>query len=86
MRRLRRLPSEAVHGIDALTSLLEGPEPKTYDFQSGGVLQMLEGLQDKFVDERSSLEKEEQAERHSYEARSACILLAFASLGMLRSC
>lgn len=30
---------------------------------------MLEGLQDKFVDERVSLEKEEAAKRHSYVPR-----------------
>lgn len=43
-------------------------EPKTYEFQSGGVISMLEGLQDKFVDERITLEKEEQAKKHSYAA------------------
>lgn len=32
------------------------------------VISMLEGLQDKFVDERISLEKEEAAKKHSYEA------------------
>lgn len=32
------------------------------------VISMLEGLQDKFVDERVSLEKEEAKKRHSYEA------------------
>ena len=30
---------------------------------------MLEGLQDKFVDERVSLEKEEATKRHTYAAR-----------------
>ena len=45
----------------------QGPAPKTYEFQSGGVITMLEGLQDKFVDERISLEKEEQKKIHAYK-------------------
>ena len=32
------------------------------------VISMLEGLQDKFVDERVTLEKEEAKKRHSYDA------------------
>lgn len=54
---------------EARQSLLDtqGPAPKTYEFQSGGVISMLEGLQDKFVDERISLEREEQKKRHAYE-------------------
>ncbi|CAE7635361.1 hdhd3 [Symbiodinium sp. CCMP2592] len=54
---------------EARQSLLDiqGPAPKTYEFQSGGVISMLEGLQDKFVDERISLEKEEQKKRHAFE-------------------
>ena len=39
----------------------EKPEPKTYEFQSGAAIQMLETLADKFVDERNKLEQEEQA-------------------------
>ncbi|CAE7748119.1 unnamed protein product, partial [Symbiodinium pilosum] len=45
-------------------------EPKTYEFQSGGVISMLESLEEKFVDERVSLEKEEQAKRHAFEKLS----------------
>ncbi|CAE7400868.1 hypothetical protein AK812_SmicGene6156 [Symbiodinium microadriaticum] len=45
----------------------EKPEPKTYEFQSGAAIQMLETLADKFVDERNKLEQEEQAKRHAYE-------------------
>lgn len=33
------------------------------------VISMLEGLQDKFVDERVTLEKEEAKKRHTYVAR-----------------
>lgn len=80
VRGLKLVPATAASSIDAYLappaaaaaaprggSLLEAPEPKTYEFQSGGVIGMLEGLQDKFVDERISLEKEEAAKKHSYE-------------------
>jgi len=45
-------------------------EPKTYEFQSGGVISMLESLEEKFVDERVSLEKEEASKRHAFEKLS----------------
>ncbi|CAK9019422.1 Uncharacterized protein SCF082_LOCUS14501 [Durusdinium trenchii] len=44
----------------------QAPKPKTYEFQSDGVISMLESLQDKFVDERTALESEEQAKKHAY--------------------
>ncbi|CAE7635379.1 unnamed protein product [Symbiodinium sp. CCMP2592] len=63
-------PSLIMEGSDS-----EKPEPKTYEFQSGAAIQMLETLADKFVDERNKLEQEEQAsraegdtaKRHAYE-------------------
>jgi len=70
VRELKTLPTEAAEHLDSYmgTNLLEAaPEPKTYEFQSGGVISMLEGLQDKFVDERVTLEKEEAKKRHTYE-------------------
>ena len=36
-------------------------EPEMYEFQSGGVVSLLENLDEKFVAERSTLEKEELA-------------------------
>lgn len=78
--RVSRMPTEVADQIDALLAtakeepslLAEGvgsqaPKPKTYEFQSGGVISMLESLQDKFVDERNTLETEEQAKKHAYE-------------------
>lgn len=77
--RVSRMPTEVAEQIDALLAtakeepslLAEGgsqaPKAKTYEFQSGGVISMLESLQDKFVDERNSLESEEQAKKHAYE-------------------
>ncbi|CAE7701314.1 unnamed protein product [Symbiodinium sp. CCMP2456] len=54
--------------VKAGTSAAE--EPKTYEFQSGGVISMLESLEEKFVDERVSLEKEEATKRHAFEKLS----------------
>lgn len=77
--RVSRMPTEVAEQIDALLAtakeepslLAEGgsqaPKAKTYEFQSGGVISMLESLQDKFVDERNTLESEEQAKKHAYE-------------------
>jgi len=70
VRQLKTLPPAAAEHLDGYmgTNLLEAaPKPKTYEFQSGGVIGMLEGLQDKFVDERVTLEKEEATKRHTYE-------------------
>jgi len=58
-------PSLIMEGSESEKS--EKPEPKTYEFQSGAAIQMLETLADKFVDERNKLEQEEQAKRHAYE-------------------
>eukprot|EP00929_Paragymnodinium_shiwhaense_P036457 TRINITY_DN19537_c0_g1_i1.p1 TRINITY_DN19537_c0_g1~~TRINITY_DN19537_c0_g1_i1.p1 ORF type:complete len:689 (+),score=262.59 TRINITY_DN19537_c0_g1_i1:91-2157(+) len=50
------------------TGLQSGPpEVNAYEFQSGGVVEMLEKLRDKFVDERSTLEKEEAAKHHAHD-------------------
>merc|ERR1719194_114871 len=43
------------------------PQANAYEFQSGGVVDMLEKLKDKFEDERTDLEKEESNARHAYE-------------------
>ena len=49
--------------------LLDGsaPQANAYEFQSGGIVDMLEKLKDKFEDERTDLEKEESNARHAYE-------------------
>ena len=36
-------------------------------FQSGGVIEMLEKLKDKFQDEKNDLEKQEMESKHAYE-------------------
>ena len=47
---------------------------------------MLEGLQDKFVDERISLQKEEQAKKHSYAAWAAMLSEEFQNLAVVAFC
>merc|ERR1719460_3518923 len=42
-------------------------QANAYEFQSQGVVDMLEKLHDKFEDERTDLEKEESNARHAYE-------------------
>merc|ERR550514_2357658 len=46
---------------------VSAPQSNAYEFQSGGVVDMLEKLKDKFGDERGALEKEEMSAKHSYE-------------------
>merc|ERR1719420_1531443 len=46
---------------------VSAPEANAYEFQSGGIVEMLEKLQDQFRDERSTLEKEEMEKKHAYE-------------------
>ncbi len=46
---------------------MSAPEANAYEFQSQGIIDMLEKLKDKFQDERDTLGKEETNSRHAYE-------------------
>merc|ERR1719321_2568492 len=46
---------------------VSAPQANAYEFQSSGIIEMLEKLHDKFEDERTDLEKEESNARHAYE-------------------
>merc|ERR1719253_278958 len=46
---------------------VSAPQANAYEFQSGGVVDMLEKLKDKFQDERNQLEKEEMNAKHAFE-------------------
>merc|ERR1711933_233130 len=46
---------------------VSAPEANAYEFQSHGIIEMLEKLLDKFVDERTTLEKEEMNSKHAYD-------------------
>jgi len=46
---------------------ISAPEANAYEFQSGKIISMLEKLEDKFIEERTTLEHEESNARHAYE-------------------
>lgn len=67
---LAKAPEKAQRMLTAFLSRdmeFQTPEAYAYELRSGGVVDMLEQLKDKFIDERSALEKEETNRRHSYE-------------------
>merc|ERR1719272_1060802 len=66
LTQLNLIPAAAKEAIDAFLQqepeeglAVSAPEANAYEFQSSGVIEMLEKLLDKFVDERTALEKEE---------------------------
>jgi len=73
---LSLIPAEAKRAIDAFVQedqedyaglAVSAPEANAYEFQSSGVVEMLTKLLDKFVDERTTLEKEEMNSKHAYD-------------------
>jgi cell division septum initiation protein DivIVA len=46
---------------------VSAPEAEGYEFQSHGIIEMLEKLLDKFIDEKTALEKDEMNTQHAYE-------------------
>jgi chromosome segregation ATPase len=78
LKSLSLIPAEAKRTIDAFLAqdpeeaaseglAVSAPEANAYEFQSHGVIEMLEKLLDKFIDERTTLEKEEMNARHAFE-------------------
>jgi prefoldin subunit 5 len=67
------IPQSAKDTIDAFLQqdpeeslALSAPEANAYENQSGGVIEMLDKLLDKFIEERTQLEKEEMNAKHAY--------------------
>jgi len=74
LRELSLIPPEAKKSIDAFLQAPEdeglgvsAPEAYGYEFQSHGIIEMLEKLLDKFIAERTTLEKEEANSQHAYD-------------------
>merc|ERR1719333_155204 len=75
LRDLNLIPKEAKNTIDLFLAqgaepeglAVSAPEANAYEFQSSGVVEMLEKLNDKFIDERTTLEKEEMNSKHAYD-------------------
>jgi cell division septum initiation protein DivIVA len=73
LTKISLIPEEAKRTIDAFLEqndqegLTSGaPEAYGYEFQSAGVIEMLDKLLDKFVGERTQLEKEEMNNKNAY--------------------
>merc|ERR1719199_344657 len=75
LTNLRLIPDDAKRAIDAFIQqdqedeslAVSAPEANAYEFQSNGVIEMLEKLLDKFIGERTTLEKEEMNSKHAYD-------------------
>merc|ERR1712054_607854 len=73
LKELNLVPAEAKKAIDLFLMqdpeglAVSAPEANAYEFQSSGVIEMLEKLLDKFIDERTTLEKEEMNSKHAYD-------------------
>eukprot|EP00411_Alexandrium_monilatum_P039091 CAMPEP_0175390678 /NCGR_PEP_ID=MMETSP0095-20121207/31528_1 /TAXON_ID=311494 /ORGANISM="Alexandrium monilatum, Strain CCMP3105" /LENGTH=666 /DNA_ID=CAMNT_0016689227 /DNA_START=16 /DNA_END=2016 /DNA_ORIENTATION=+ len=74
LKELSLIPKEAKHAIELFLAqdpqdglAVTAPEAAAYEFQSHGVIEILEKLLDKFVDERTALEKEEMNSKHAFE-------------------
>ena len=74
LTRLSLIPAEAKRAIDAFVQedqedyaglAVSAPEANAYEFQSSGVVEMLSKLLDKFIEERTVLEKEEMNSKHA---------------------
>merc|ERR550537_1953207 len=68
------IPKEAKRAIELFLQqdpseglAVSAPEANAYEFQSSGVVEMLEKLLDKFISERTDLEKEEMNAKHAFE-------------------
>jgi len=72
---LNLIPAEAKRAIDAFVQedqdpeglAVSAPEANAYEFQSNGIIEMLEKLLDKFITERTTLEKEEMNSKHAFD-------------------
>jgi cell division septum initiation protein DivIVA len=73
LKELNLIPTEAKKSIDLFLMqdpeglAVSAPEANAYEFQSSGVVEMLEKLLDKFIDERTTLQKEEMNSKHAYD-------------------
>jgi len=67
LRDSPHLPADAKASIEALLALGQAPEANAYEFQGGGVVDMLEKLRLKFQDELLALQKAEIASKGNFE-------------------
>jgi prefoldin subunit 5 len=75
LKNLNLIPPEAKRVISAFLQQgsdekLAAPEANAYEFQSQGIIDMMQGLLDKFIEERTTLEKEESNSVHAFKMLS----------------
>merc|ERR1719486_1898881 len=70
--KTKPVPLSAKRTLEAFMALgqdplsVTAPQAAAYEFQSGGVVEMLENLRDKFQKEKNDLEKDEMGAEHAY--------------------
>jgi cell division septum initiation protein DivIVA len=74
LKRMSLIPQEAKRAIDLFldqgsdeSMAVSAPEANAYEFQSAGIIEMLQKLLDKFIDERTALERDEANKAHAYD-------------------
>jgi len=74
LKELSLIPNDAKRAIDVFLAqdpevglAVSAPEAAGYEFQSHGIIEMLEKLLDKFISERTTLEKEEMNTQAAYD-------------------
>jgi len=73
LKSLKLIPADAKRAIDTFLQepdeglAVSAPEANSYEFQSSGVIDMLEKLLDKFIAERTALLKEEANAKHNWQ-------------------
>merc|ERR1719210_989888 len=73
LNSLALVPNEAKKAIAAFLQQssdpldVSAPEAYGYEFQSQGIIEMLEKLLDKFIEERTDLEKKEMNSKHAFD-------------------
>jgi len=76
VRSFAQAPASAKHAIDLFLAQdpeiesFSEPQANAYEFQSQGVVDVLKNLEDKFVDERNAIEREEVSSRQAFEVLS----------------
>jgi len=69
-RAWERLPADGKHEIEAFLAEPDDsftPQANAYEWKSAGIIDMLNKLKDKFIDERTDLEKQELSARHAFD-------------------
>jgi len=74
LKKMNLIPKEAKRVIDMFldqnqddTLAVSAPEANAYEFQSAGIIEMLQKLLDKFIEERTAMERAEANQAHAFD-------------------